>query len=197
MCTHAPTTLAPALHLQYHATIWLESYWIHSWYFLADVCLLCILTLIKWWFWDTASDVKLSWYMCPGQQRLPAGIIISFWRKIKNRACDDTTISLGPGFLLFRNKRKGFLMCMVFEEKRMEDSTDYMKICVLVLEHNLRPQIGHVWIEYFVYYYVHSKHKIFFQIFWYRFDYFPPVTFLCPFIAKYAWESCWTFSGIL
>ena len=104
MCTHAPTTLAPALHLQYHATIWLESYWIHSWYFLADVCLLCILTLIKWWFWDTASDVKLSWYMCPGQQRLPAGIIISFWGKIENRACDDTTISLGLGFLHTKQK---------------------------------------------------------------------------------------------
>ena len=48
-------------------------------------------------------------------------------------------------------------MCMVFEEKQMEDSTDYMKICVLVLEHNLSPQIGHVLIEYVVYYYVHSN----------------------------------------
>ena len=54
--------------------------------------------------WDTASDVKLSWYMCPGQHRLPAGIIISFWRKIENRACDDTTISLGPGFLHTKQK---------------------------------------------------------------------------------------------
>lgn len=47
MWEHIPTTLAPALHLQYHAVTLASSYLIHNWYDRDDTCRLCNRTLTR------------------------------------------------------------------------------------------------------------------------------------------------------
>lgn len=47
MWEHIPKTLAPALHLQYHAVTLASLYFIHSWYDRDDTCRLCNRTLIR------------------------------------------------------------------------------------------------------------------------------------------------------
>ena len=46
-----------------------------------------------------ASSVNRSSWRWTGQQRLPAGMIISLWRNVENRALGGTLISLGPGLM--------------------------------------------------------------------------------------------------